>query len=542
MKRSLPKLDTLSQIPAKWEWNPDNVKKGGIYEYLGPKMKGSFTPNPNMPNKAAIWDTRPKSIGTIMDIKKMDRSDDLLEGTKEKAAFEAEYGTQLARAQERKSAEQAEVELQEQLSKAKTPTQKRNVRSKVPSDVQKWLINNPKIRKEWGSSEAAWEGYSTWLSEGRKAQMVDRSDIGQALPEGVEAHTEHAVSLKGDPKKQTGPSPTQYRETIRGSDDTLSKFPGSAYYNVHQGAKDSFTAQQMEELELPKNWRESAAYFFAFGEQPEKRLSTSEWLALQQGEVTAEQLKAGGRIDGDHVAKIEDIHKQEVAQSIKDKYSKDSKSHKKLSKEKLVIEELTRVHPDYFTETKLDRAELSIEAQAKADILAKDPAVPNLKNVKGPLNYFDTVKTHLQSQGFQREAARLAGQSHNPIMNIAGDFVGTVYDGLAVAANPKDKKAIAELMISGTQLATSTVGGVLIAIPDPLTGGAGYVIMKAGDRVGQLERLWNMSREGINLARGKLNIRNRVSGTEVAEIRSDIEDDFKIQEPSFDARQRLRLK
>ena len=69
MRSVLPKLDILAAIPAEWEWNPDDVKKGGIYEYLGPKMKGSFTPNPNMPNKAAIWDTRPKSKGTIMSVK-----------------------------------------------------------------------------------------------------------------------------------------------------------------------------------------------------------------------------------------------------------------------------------------------------------------------------------------------------------------------------------------------------------------------------------------------------------------------------------------
>ncbi len=107
------------------------------------------------------------------------------------------------------------------------------------------------------------------------------------------------------------------------------------------------------------------------------------------------------------------------------------------------------------------------------------------------------------SKGFQREAARLAGQSPNPIMNIAGDFVGTVYDGLAVAANRNDKKAIAELLMSGTQLGTSIVGGALIAIPDPLTGGLGYVIMRFGDRAGQLERLWNMQSEGLSMATNK---------------------------------------
>ena len=70
MRSTLPKLDVISEIPAKWEWNPDDIKKGGIYEYLGPKMKGSFKANPNMPNKASVWDTRPKSKGSIMSVKK----------------------------------------------------------------------------------------------------------------------------------------------------------------------------------------------------------------------------------------------------------------------------------------------------------------------------------------------------------------------------------------------------------------------------------------------------------------------------------------
>ena len=30
MRRTLPELDALSEIPAKWEWNPDDLKKGRI--------------------------------------------------------------------------------------------------------------------------------------------------------------------------------------------------------------------------------------------------------------------------------------------------------------------------------------------------------------------------------------------------------------------------------------------------------------------------------------------------------------------------------
>ena len=70
---------------------------------------------------------------------------------------------------------------------------------------------------------------------------------------------------------------------------------------------------------------------------------------------------------------------------------------------------------------------------------------------------------------------------------------------MAVAANPTDKQAIVDLFLSGTQAITSGVGAALIAVPEPTTSGLGYVIMRAGDQVGRLERLWNMQREGVAL-------------------------------------------
>jgi len=143
----------------------------------------------------------------------------------------------------------------------------------------------------------------------------------------------------------------------------------------------------------------------------------------------------------------------------------------------------------------------SNEEKFKAELLAKNPnLLPDTRrlqpNTSSAQTFHDRIKSHLQSKGFQREAARLAGDSAVPWLNIGGDFVGVVYDGLAVAANPKDKRAIFELLMSGTQLGASIVGAGLMAIPEPTTSGLGYVIMQVGDEVGKLERLWNMGREG----------------------------------------------
>ena len=186
----------------------------------------------------------------------------------------------------------------------------------------------------------------------------------------------------------------------------------------------------------------------------------------------------------------------------------------------------------------------------KADIIAKNPTLPNTiglqPNTSSTRSFFDRVKSKLQSTSFQREAARLAGQSHIPWTNVAGDFVGVIYDGMAVAANPTDKQAIVDLFLSGTQAITSGVGAALIAVPEPTTSGLGYVIMRAGDQVGRLERLWNMQREGVALATGKieldpnmftkgsktrqnLEVQQLVKGNEVAEIKNELQFDKRIK-------------
>ena len=150
-----------------------------------------------------------------------------------------------------------------------------------------------------------------------------------------------------------------------------------------------------------------------------------------------------------------------------------------------------------FKNSILNKVEPSDTYKAQTEILAKNPLIPDVRKVKTARGYFDKIKTYLTNKDVQREAARLSGQSPNPLMNLAGDFVGTIYDGIAYAANPKDKRALTELVMSGTQLGSSIVGGVLIAIPDPLTGGLGYTIMRFGDRVGAIERMWNINRETI---------------------------------------------
>ena len=70
LKRVLPQLDIIAELPAEWQFNPDKGKKGRIYQMLGPKLKGNLTPNPDMPNNALTWNTKPKPVQQIMGIQK----------------------------------------------------------------------------------------------------------------------------------------------------------------------------------------------------------------------------------------------------------------------------------------------------------------------------------------------------------------------------------------------------------------------------------------------------------------------------------------
>ena len=108
----------------------------------------------------------------------------------------------------------------------------------------------------------------------------------------------------------------------------------------------------------------------------------------------------------------------------------------------------------------------------------------------------------LDAEGLFRNIAKAAGQSNNPLANVSGDIVGAVMDGVAFAANPKDKDALADLALSGSQalLSLSSIG--LAALPIPGARPGAFMLMKLGDNIGKVERIWNLT--------GKFNSTNKV--------------------------------
>ena len=167
---------------------------------------------------------------------------------------------------------------------------------------------------------------------------------------------------------------------------------------------------------------------------------------------------------------------------------------------------------------------------------ANKGVAPPLAKAKTPKDlFFNAIRT----------TSRIAGQSPNPLANVAGDIVGAVMDTAVYIGNPKDADALADLTLSGSQ-ALLSIGSVALAfVPIPGARPGAYALMKVGDNIGKVERIWNMTREGRAMARQmkagqtptlqkpKPQILSKVSGDEVAAIRKDVQTDARIKRTKF---------
>ena len=101
----------------------------------------------------------------------------------------------------------------------------------------------------------------------------------------------------------------------------------------------------------------------------------------------------------------------------------------------------------------------------------------------------------INSKRLFRNLASVAGQSNNPLVNIGGDLVGAVIDGVSYMGDPSRERAI-DVLLSTGQAVTSLGAVGLALVPIPGSRFAGYALMKVGDNIGKAERIWNLAREG----------------------------------------------
>ena len=437
--------------------------------------------------------------------------------------------SQRRRADQRKLAAQADLQYIKKIESAKVQNIKRNVRSEIPSNTKTWVIDNFGVE--------GLKNYSRWLKKGNKELNLERGEVGKELPRKIAAAVEHTTSLAGDPSKQDlkpnplvdsykDPETGEYKPvTQRGADDPTAKFIGSSYRNLHQNKYDAYTKQQIEELGIPDNWAKSAAYFFATDGKGVDKLSHNDWMALQSGEISAEELASGKRVqDTDVAGKIKEIHKVEEGVSIKNRWDPESTHYKKLSPKQREIVELGYVDPDKMVTTKLNpETEIKIPKNT-----------PTIEKAKTPKDVFFNVA---------RTGAKVAGQSPNPLANIAGDVIGAAMDTAIFIANPKDKDALADLTLSGSQAIISVGAGLVALLPVPGARPGAYALVQLGDNIGKVEKIWNMTREGRQIAKNykagkntkleggksKPNVVSKQSGQEIADIKKDFQFDTKLK-------------
>ena len=121
-----------------------------------------------------------------------------------------------------------------------------------------------------------------------------------------------------------------------------------------------------------------------------------------------------------------------------------------------------------------------------------------------------------------RHGARVAGQSPNPLANITGDVVGVVMDGAAFLQDPKNPENVADLALSGGQMAANLVAAGLTLVPG--AQGAAYIVMKGGDNLAKIEKLWNLARPGFNKKQEIMKIQpgSRNKRSELKSIQRDL--------------------
>ena len=110
-------------------------------------------------------------------------------------------------------------------------------------------------------------------------------------------------------------------------------------------------------------------------------------------------------------------------------------------------------------------------------------------------DFVEVLPKKVNSKKLFRNLSSVAGQSNNPLVNVGGDLVGAVIDGVSYMGDPSRERAI-DVLLSTGQAATSLAAVGLALVPIPGSRFAGFALMKIGDNIGKAERIWNMAREG----------------------------------------------
>lgn len=314
------------------------------------------------------------------------------------------------------------------INKARVPQQKRSLRQAVPYDV--------KMTSAPGFGETSRSGA---IAKDLEAQNIQKGFIEQGIGSEqnriLSVHKEHAISIAGDPKEVPKASPTEYNVKHRGSDYYKSQFSGSGRYNVRLGPKDSFSLDQMRTIGRPVNWWEAAADHQAFGKDTMIDITNEDWLNLQQGVVTDEQLvshkmqveyegqKGNIWIDAsDAEEMIQDIDTAEGKRSLQKHFKKDHHPDTETIKRPTIAEgenlkartfkSKLKNNPKDFKLTKLKIGEgltKNVGKLRQSEVLTRLGADVSTGNVPGAFINASVLSAHLAGQNptVQKNASKV---------------------------------------------------------------------------------------------------------------------------------------
>jgi len=156
------------------------------------------------------------------------------------------------------------------------------------------------------------------------------------------------------------------------------------------------------------------------------------------------------------------------------------------------IQNLSRFTPRQRS-TILHDPTISAEGAAiEADLQNRRIAQNRLVKQANPVDLKQSAKNLFTSISNPRNLARIAGSSNNPLVNMSGDIVGAVMDGVSFVGDPSKENAI-DLALSSGQVLTNLAAMGLTALPIPGARPGAYALMKLGDNIGKVEKIWNLS-------------------------------------------------
>jgi len=420
-----------------------------------------------------------------------------------------------------KAAKKAQETFEQKIKGATKQSIKRSTRLSVPEDVRSW-------------SELGFPAQNKRRSIDMDYKAQDISKTYEALGIGSEqgrilsVQKEHAISVAGDPKEVIKATPTQYGVAHRGSDYYKSQFSGSGRYNVRQGKYDSFTLEQMETLGRPKNWWEAGADDKAFKDKTMIDLDNQDWLRLQQGTVTDNELVSHKFWQKDQAQQgniwidantteelIQDIDVKEGKESLKRHYQKDVVESSKLE----ARVKKSKIRPERFNLTKLgiDEGLTKVSGKlSKADAMAQMGMNISTGNIPGALINAGALSAQLagQSPAVQKRFAELAVKI---VAERGAKTTAKLIPGVDVGLSAVEAWGYlseGKLDQAGIAALSGAIGWV------PGLGDFGAALLDA-------------TNTGLDIARLDINkkpeIVSKQSGQEIADIKKDFQIDSRIK-------------